>query len=191
VETETPVFMDLKDVGYPERAKEVRAHLIESISFGGESGSPVFLYQDYTEIPSDEEMESIQRVRERRGAFWGGLRRQVVHDENVHTPLLGMISSHWKIDSEIRSGQKHRVRGTVGLNSGIATVIPAREIREFLVKNEHVKKHREGIPKRPLNEPTTPLSVREAQPEFKKVDFEPALKKASKHLGPSQSDEEN
>lgn len=43
-----PVFFSVRDVGDPNKAHSVPAILIESISFGGESGSPVFLAVEHT-----------------------------------------------------------------------------------------------------------------------------------------------
>jgi hypothetical protein len=184
-ETEATVYFSAADVGKPERAKLIRAMLIESISFEGESGSPVFSYLEHVKdvVPGSEEDLFYKEHH------W--LPRPVrLTDGQVHTPLVGMISSHWKVESRIRSRTRHNVVGDVGLNSGIAVVIPSEDIQEFLMHDPKVEKEREKVPKKPLNEPASPLSSRPRKPtmdqNFTKEDFEGALKKVSRKIEPEK-----
>ncbi len=153
-----------------------RARLIESISFEGESGAPVFVYEAHSQdekrlYPSGYNLPSAPR-------------RSVVRDTEIPNRLLGMISSHWKIESEIRSPARHKNVGSVRLNSGIAVVIPAEDIWGFLMNDEKIQADRDKLSTSP-NIPPTPLSVdlrENREPPFTKDDFEAALKKVSRKL---------
>jgi hypothetical protein len=148
------------------------ARLIESISFAGESGAPVFVYEAHTKSRARELYDT------------GQPHRSEVRDNEIPNRLLGLISSTWEIESKILSPKRHKNVGSVGLNSGIAVVIRAEDIREFLMTDEKILKDREKLP-RSANTPPTPLSVdlRESEKPFTKDDFEAALKKVSRKLG--------
>ncbi len=181
-ETTAAVYLDPRDVGQREKATSIPAILIESISFEGESGSPVFVYHEHTKdiTPGSAEDEFYKQRP------WLA-RRVRLTDGEVATPLIGMISSHWKVESKVESRQRRRTVGDVGLNSGIAVVVPSDDIQEFLMNDAKVNKEREQIPKRRLNEPASPLSAMTAKPEeppFTKADFEAALKKVSRKIEP-------
>jgi hypothetical protein len=178
--TEAAVYFDARDVGQPEKAKQVNALLVESISFGGESGSPVFTFGEYTE---DAMPGSVAEE------FFGSrpyLPRPVrLDDGQVRTPLIGLLSAHWKMPSKVKSPARGKNVGAVELNSGIAVVIPSDDIKEFLMDDPKVNKERERIPQRPLNEPASPLSVdRSVEESFTQADFEKALRKASRKIAP-------
>ncbi len=159
--TNTLVYLDSRHAGRPEKAVSVPAFLIESTSFEGESGSPVFVYREHV---VDERQPKAFPARQSFGP------RQVrITDEDISTPLAGMISSHWKI-------------GDAGLNSGIAVVIPSDDIKEFLINDPSVKKDRESIRVELLNKPASPLSAKPPEPEFSKDDFVESLKKVSRKL---------
>ena len=185
--TKVAVHFDPKDANDPPKAHIVSARLVECISFEGESGSPVFMYQEHMQDPSPAEMEKLI----------GGIypspmpprpRPILITDEDVYTPLIGLLSSHWKVKSKVHgSSQRKKNSGEVGLNSGIAIVIPAEDIRDFIMNDDKVKKERERIPQGKPMEPSSPLSARrERNPEgeFTKEDFENALKKASRKIDP-------
>jgi len=185
--TEVPVYFDPADEGKPEKATVVSALLVECISFEGESGSPVFMYEEHTQdLPINEIGDALL------GRIYASPfpRPRPIHirDEDIYTPLLGLLSSHWKVASKIK-GRRGKTEGQVGLNSGIAIVIPAQDIREFIMNDEKVKKQRERIPQGKPMEPASPLTARREQKpegEFTKEDFENALKKASRKLEPNK-----
>jgi hypothetical protein len=154
-----------------------RVRLIESISFGGESGAPVFLYKEHRRINTDpaEILYSHSDLPEDSRT-----------DADVHTPLFGMISSHWLIESQVRGSRGKRV-GSVGLNSGIAAVVPSEEIRDFILNDSRLQNRRNRLPTS-VNKSPVPLSV--DIETFSKEDFEGALKRVSKRIQPSQSGEE-
>jgi hypothetical protein len=178
-ETKAAVYLDPADTDDPEKATSIQAILIESISFEGESGSPVFVYHEHTKdvTPGSTEDEFYKQRP------WLA-RRIRLTDGEVATPLIGMISSHWKIESKVKSKRRKTV-GDVGLNSGIAVVVPSDDIMEFLMKDSNVEKERQSVPKRRFNYPASPLSARTPEPEeqaFTRSDFEAALKKVSRKI---------
>lgn len=190
--TEAPVYLNSKHVGDFNKAVTVSAMLIESISFGGESGAPVFEIGDdhKANINENDLKQFMEDFLSGRHTFSISKQLQITTDQDVDTPLIGMVSSHWQMESEIRSASRHKLAGNVGLNSGIAVVIPASDIIDFIMNDQKVKDRREKVPRGTLSEPTTPLSARaESDPVFTKQDFESALKKVSKKIQPSQSDE--
>jgi hypothetical protein len=182
-ETQADVCIDPSNSENENKWKSVRAMLIESISFEGESGSPVFSYLEHIKevIPGSEE-DVFYKKRQ-----W--LPRPVrLNDGDVPTPLVGMISSHWKVESKVRKDARTNPLGEVGLNSGIAVVIPSDDIKEFLMHDEEVMKDREKVPKVPVNQRTSPLSVKVQDEEqgITKDEFFVALKKASRKIEPKK-----
>jgi hypothetical protein len=191
---ETIAPVKLLPASNPDESTSVRARLIESLAFEGESGSPVFIYQDHvTGEPADIEASAYPKLF---GSTTRPIRRNVLNDEQIQTPLFGLISAHWPLPSKVqlkRIGagkafeQGSRLEGSVNLNPGIAVVIPAEDIKEFLMKDPNVTTDRNQVAKRKASEPTEPLS---AKPEdFTKDDFEAALRKVSRRIQPSRSDE--
>jgi hypothetical protein len=181
--TVIPVYFDPRDEGKRNKHTMIESILIESVSFAGESGSPVFMYEEHTINGSS--------LTDKNDLF-PTPRRVEITDLDVATPLLGMISSHWRVPSEIRSPKRRKLTGDVGLNSGIAVVIPAWHIKEFILNDSEVKRDRDKVSKRPLNDPASPLAVKQEkrETEFTKSDFETALRKVSRRLRPSRSDGE-
>ena len=175
-----PVYFDPRDEGKEGKQVIVRAILIESISFGGESGAPVFICEDFTQDPPSA-----------RNRGWVNPPRNVrLTDQQVPTHLLGLVSAHWKISSPVKTKTRGKSVAQVGLNSGIAVVIPVNDILGFIMKDPQLKAARERIPQRSGSEPTSPLSnVSESEDRFTKEDFEDALKRASRRIQPSPPDE--
>jgi len=129
-------------------------HLIEARSIGGVSGSPVFV--------------------------------RTVEDK---IRLLGLMHGHWDIkeselnDPSICQDRKH------GVNLGIAIVVPAIKILETINSAEQLewraamekKQLRESVPGADLARPKDKDQQR--QP-FTKAEFDAALKKVSRKIGP-------
>jgi hypothetical protein len=146
--------------------KTVTAYLVESRSWGGESGSPVFLYDQNWEMSSYDTSS--------------------VHARDVHPPLLGLLHGHYEIDREVQPKTRKNQGSFVEVNSGIAVVIPADEIRatlfddrllrdrEAMKKKIEDKARKENMPKRDR------LAQSGEHVEFSKSDFEAALKKVSR-----------
>ena len=104
--TVVPVTVNLAT----KETKEIKAHLIEAMSWGGESGSPVFNYEESHVISERQVANTLSR---------GGDSMHVEVD--VDPLLIGMLHGHFPVDYE--GGQ---------VNSGIAIVIHGAAIRELL-----------------------------------------------------------
>jgi hypothetical protein len=98
----------------PEAATiSVDAYLIETASWGGSSGAPVFLSFD-----------PLRRLPAPIAAM---------------TPLLGLIQGHFDIPAQVRPTAEGDAQGVVGLNSGMAIVIPASAILKLLMDDEQIE----------------------------------------------------
>lgn len=190
--TKVRVHFNVREAKDPDNEGHlISAKLVECVSFEGESGSPVFMYEEHTQdqpIPIEQIADALLG-KTIVNPFPPRPRAMQINEEEAYTPLLGMLSSHWKIESKIRGGSRDKNKGQVGLNSGIAIVIPSDAIRDFIMSDEKVKKERERIPQGKPMEPASPLSARREnapEGEFTKEDFENALKKASRKLEPNK-----
>lgn len=100
---------------------EMDAILAELAAWGGQSGSPVFVYF------------SIDR-----GLFAGSaLQFQIPNPR-----LLGVVHGYFTIAESVRERDEEFLGAHVPLNSGIAILVPARKITEVL-ESEASQKHRE------------------------------------------------
>jgi hypothetical protein len=146
---------------------DYRAFLIEARSIGGLSGSPVFMA-----IKNKGEMHPAPRGFN----TW------------VHSlALLGLIRGHW--DLEDREILRDFGDSVERLNMGIAIVTPAQEIEKVLMSDELKKQRQADIRKyRKEHAPTLDSGFTEEQP-FTQPDFESALRKVSRQIEPSRSDE--
>lgn len=109
----------------------VDAYLVEARSWGGQSGSPAFLYFDLWRPafwPSDDDKEPKNR------------------EDEMLPRLLGLVSGHYDIDQAVRVAGEIDPLQRVPLNSGMAIVIPASKIIEALEMEELVEE-RERIAK--------------------------------------------
>jgi hypothetical protein len=106
----------------------VDAYLAESRSWGGASGSPVFIYF--------------------------GLDRPAMYGHQRHPFLLGVVHGHYDIHREIEFVGDVLGGGKVPINAGIAIVIPAQKIAELLMQDDLVQERRksfaEMVARRPL-----------------------------------------
>lgn len=99
---------------------EIAAILAEFGSWGGQSGSPVFVYFSVD-----------------RDLFTG----EVLRTEIPNPRLLGLVQGHYAIPQDILEKTEVFKDAHVQLNSGIAIVIPAASILELLA-SEQVVEHR-------------------------------------------------
>lgn len=101
--------VNLKLSPFSDSTSPVDAYLVESLSWGGESGSPVFVRLD---------------------------RLQNSNDKDPEFRLLGIVHGHYQVMQEI---EDNNIRiGKVDLNSGIMAVIPTQAILELLGNEEFV-----------------------------------------------------
>jgi hypothetical protein len=137
---------------------KIDAYLIEARSTGGVSGSPVFVRETLIQEPG----RTLQGVSNK---FW----------------LLGLMHGHWNVDpAEINNPV---IRGVeVGVNLGIAIVVPAYKIMEVLCHPELIAMRRSIEKQWKENQQASTLDSGFSQNEkpFTKEDFEDALKKASR-----------
>lgn len=142
---------------------EIDAYLVETRSFGGVSGSPVFV------------RPTTDTGRAMRGSVVGGSR---------HFYLLGLMHGHWEIDPNAIN--QVNIKGVdEGVNLGIAIVVPTYKIVEVLNHPEIMAmrkqkqddwKKEQGLPK------ADTASTKNSSDTFTESDFENALTKATRKL---------
>lgn len=136
------------------------AHLIESRSMGGLSGSPVFVFMGVSRLN-----EKTKRLATYRGNlfYW-----------------LGLIHGHF--DTAVDDDNEDRAFDNERINKGIAIVVPASKILEVINQKEFAEireKTVADILKR--NAPTMDVAdATEPMGDFTKRDFEDALRKTSR-----------
>ncbi len=117
----------------PGIEQSVEAHLVEARSWGGESGSPVFVYDEYQRTEDSDPISRSTWISpgfERR--YFGDIRKpRMIRASEVHPELLGLLYGHFEIPTDVTRGEK-RIGG-VAVNSGIAVVIPVSEIIKTLM----------------------------------------------------------
>jgi hypothetical protein len=100
----------------------VDAYLVEARSWGGHSGSPAFIYY------SDSDRQPV-----------------VVIGETPKPTLLGLVSAHYEIKSDVKFLGDILGSGSVPLNAGMALVIPAQHIIDVLMSEDLVKERHEIV----------------------------------------------
>jgi hypothetical protein len=113
--------------GPPPETFQALAYLVETLSWGGSSGSPVFWSQEYT----------LRELADFPGGF--------IDMKQYMIGFLGLLSAHYDIEKKGRiTGD---ILGTVrtDLNSGMAIVTPAHNVLELLERGD-VRKEREATP---------------------------------------------
>jgi hypothetical protein len=105
---------------------EVDAHLVQGMAWGGESGSPVFAYEQEHKL-SGRELDRSLSV-----ALTGFPIGDSAVEFEIEPRLIGMLHGHYPID-EIPIGNF-----TLEVNSGIAIVIPFGKIMATLMDEKLV-----------------------------------------------------
>jgi hypothetical protein len=145
---------------------EIDAYLIEARSSGGVSGSPVFVRETMVANQSDSQ-EDVHGVSSK---FW----------------LLGLMNGHWEIDPAKLNDVV--IRGVdIGVNLGIAIVVPAYKIVEVLRHPELVEMRKFIENDWKATQQTSKLDTAfppSKEKTFTKDDFESALKKVSRKIPP-------
>jgi hypothetical protein len=162
--------------GEPVRRKDgslQESFLVDMRSIPGYSGSPAFLYI----LPSEFMNRKLDYGRVQR----------------AHGPwLLGVDWGHlseWKPVLEADQKTHHPSKLGVNLNTGMAGIVPAWRLRELLY-GEELKMQRQQADEDFAAQGTPGELDAEIEQGFTKEDFEAALKKVSKKIKPSRSDEE-
>jgi hypothetical protein len=141
---------------------EIDAYLAESRSIGGLSGSPVFV-RATIHLPTE--------TTEGEPAVISGL---------GSTHFLGLMHGHWELPLDISN-----VEQAEAVNMGISIIIPAKKILEVLYHPELIEMRKKAKEKHnEKNYPVADSSITAAT--FTQVDFEEALKKASRKITPTK-----
>lgn len=106
----------------------VEAFLVEARSWGGQSGSPAFVYFPPTRHPGFLELPSIQE---------GGAGGLDIPD-SVMPQLLGIVSGHFNLEADVAFTEDIGAQANVPINTGIAIVIPSQKILDLLMEEEVV-----------------------------------------------------
>lgn len=93
----------------------VSAFLVEARSWGGQSGSPAFVWLSPLRNPGVITMPEID-----------GPNKPLPLNAQPH--LLGLVCGHFDISRDITFKGDSNISGTVGINAGVAIVIPAADI---------------------------------------------------------------
>jgi hypothetical protein len=139
----------------------VEAYLIESLSWGGESGSPVFTYGLNQIFATPGVPMSLQLPR-----------------------VIGLLHGHYQMEEAVEFQPREcETSGTVNLNSGMAVVIPAHKILELLDYPDFLAKRNRVLEesKKSVSVPKPDSDLGSDRP-FTKQDFERALKKVSRRV---------
>jgi hypothetical protein len=145
----------------PTRIGDMHAYLVEARSIGGLSGSPVFVH------------------------LGGDMRTKGFAVTPIRYFLIGLMHGHFQVDAN--SQDVLDAGGSDKINMGIGIVVPIDEVVRFMSAfDEYETKILAEMAEQQL-----PVmdSTAEAQADFTKADFENALRKVSKRVQPSQSDE--
>jgi hypothetical protein len=114
-------------------------YLIESRSIGGHSGSPVF-----------------NNMLAPRSYFREKMVRLPMPGENYPYPLLGMIRSHFTAEDSGEYVTPDPERERLWVNTGIATVVPAWEIKETIDQQELADERAEELKNYRAQSPDVP-----------------------------------
>ena len=113
--------------------QRIDAIMVEARSWGGHSGSPAFVLFSATREPGVLELPEWPLKDARQ--IWA---------------LLGVVSSHWELPSDVR--QKNRSSSSleadeeVSINAGIALVVPAQKLVDLLNRDDVIAERNEGGP---------------------------------------------
>jgi hypothetical protein len=135
---------------------EIEAYLAESRSIGGLSGSPVFV-RSTMNLPT--------KTTKGEPAVISGL-------GPLH--FLGLMHGHWELPLDFST-----IEQAEAVNMGVSIIIPAKKVLEVLYHPELVKMRLKA--KETKNDKHFPVADSSIKPApFTRVDFEAALKKASR-----------
>jgi hypothetical protein len=156
--------------GY-EHKRDLRAYLAEARSWGGHSGSPVFVSYSVTRQPGQITGLNVS----------GRIGPQF---------LLGLVQGHYDIDQEV-SFIGDTGTGTVAVNAGMAVVIPGQEILDLLMHDDfeedrqrRLEVYEEELPAATPDvvSPTKPEAPPVEQNDLTREDFERTLRKVTRRV---------
>jgi hypothetical protein len=100
--------------------RSIDAYLAETRSWGGQSGSPAFVY-----FPPDRELGVVTLPAWEGEPGAGG-----VLDSKAHPHLLGVVQGHFDISQDV--AYQGEFAGRVAINAGIAVIIPGQQVLDLL-----------------------------------------------------------
>jgi len=112
---------------------EATVHIVESRSWGGESGSPVFIYEQ------NYKLELGHRQQGFSNPFRPPPDDRVVQD--IHPSLFGIMHGHYQIPVEVTNGGEKI--GGIDVNSGVAVVIPCEHLTSLLMNQDLVDERKD------------------------------------------------
>jgi hypothetical protein len=133
----------------------IDAYLVEARSWGGQSGSPAFVYYRPDRDPG------------------------MVHIGGPGPELLGLVHGHHNIQEEVSFTGNVFGKGKVPINAGIAVVVPAQKIIDVLMQEDLVKDREEMLKKLQQAQPVPTPDTAISEGPFTKEDFTDVLKKVS------------
>jgi len=133
------------------------AYLVEAWSFGGHSGSPVFVY-----FPLDRQPGIITGV------------------PPLYPMLLGLIHGHYNLPDEVLKGDIVDEAVRSRLHSAITVVVPGQAILDLLHEDELVKQREKTLEEYKKPQPTPTPDIDLEKSSFTKETFIETLKKVSR-----------
>jgi hypothetical protein len=116
-----------------DSVSHVDAFLVEARSWGGQSGSPAFVF-----FPATRRLGSLHLPP--LGETSGG---DVFIPDDVRPRLLGLVHGHFDIKTDVAFSGDVYGSAHVPLNAGVAIVIPAQKIVDTLMQEELVEDRQE------------------------------------------------
>lgn len=170
VRTGTIALMPHEKIGVNFRGgtEEVNAYLLEMISWAGLSGSPVIAYPQ-RDPRNPRSMDFL-------------------------TPyiVLGLVHGALEEEEDAKVGRNRSIE-SIKLGMGIAVAIPGEDIYEVLMNNPDFRIHRAELLEHAKSEARKPIATphSDEEPEpFRREHFEADLRKVTRLVEPSESDEE-
>ena len=105
--------------------REIVAYLVETKSWGGQSGSPAIWQAEFTFKPKKKDVKPEEKTKMRMSG------------------LLGVVSGHFDVEQKVRRGKEMLQDISTRLNTGIAIVAPAHAIEEVIMNDHELAKDRE------------------------------------------------
>jgi hypothetical protein len=113
---------------------EVDAHLVQGMAWPGESGSPVFAYEEEHTLPGTALNRSLSN-----GIISGFQIGDALVESTIRPRLIGLLYGHFRFNETAQAARAKSARGkapkvyNVEVNYGVAIVIPSSKITATLM----------------------------------------------------------
>ncbi len=166
----------------PGHSEDREAFLVEAVSWGGFSGSPVLVtfpptrYLDRLTVP----------------------KASITQEPQMYWALLGLVSGHWNLPTKVLHANAPRgedLERKALVNAGLALVQPAQQILDLLYREDTVAERKKWIDSNKKQTGGVVLDSALKEPdadgpnEFTRDDFEKSLRRVSRRASPSPPDE--